>query len=744
MRTWFDEVAELVNVLFLLTHITCGGPARGTEIEATLIQNTSFATRNLYAVGGHGVIVSKYNKTRQNHVFDKLVARCYPPQVFRIVLYYVAVIRPLERYWITELYTRNKGSHYEAHMWVRHDRLMDSKAFTQELRDFTLSALGVPLGLSQWRHVVKSVFRNLLNIKLHEDDSDDHNPLLDTFGHEEGSVGVSHYALDDKDLPFIGTSLFNDILAACRSYHHFFSFSISSSYQKHLKDQVSLEQKMSAALDRLNGVMDNVVTPEAVGDVVGARMRTMFRSDILPTIHHTLNTTFLPLVQRATHRDLALANRSTSAYAESSDIPEIPSFNLPVHPSRLAALRRLFADEKISFRSQEQALAFEAICRRDKHVVAVMRTGGGKSALFMAPPLSEDGVTVVIFPYISLVDDMCRRAEAHSLCFAKFPLASHESLHGLQLLFVSAHLVTDDTFVTLLENLFKLGKLVRVVIDEAHHINVSSDFRLAYRALNRLTALGVQLVFLSATLSHQSVHVLLQTMHIPPQSVHMIRGPTHRGEIRYEVQRIDPMDFSDTLVATIERAMLTWDPCDRGIIYCSHIDDCLNLSKITGYPVYHGELSASEKQKVSASWRSGEKSWVIATKAYGEGVDFPHVRLVIHTPRPTRHPSLLEYIQQSQRAGRDGQFSTALYLFRGNGPLQDVPSPDYAGFSDMRQYLQDEQQCRRLLFGLYADGVTQSCTSIPDSNLCDHCSATLVSCRFIMRLLYFLRFFSDC
>jgi hypothetical protein len=123
------------------------------------IANTDTALRSLYGVSGYLAIINLYSKTRHNTGSDKLLARFPAPEVMRLLLYYLALIRPLEITFAAELYGQQASTDYSTYLWMQRGKLMDSHACTDVLRYFTDLFLHVPLGCADWRQLTKNVFR---------------------------------------------------------------------------------------------------------------------------------------------------------------------------------------------------------------------------------------------------------------------------------------------------------------------------------------------------------------------------------------------------------------------------------------------------------------------------------------------------------------------------------------------------------------------------------------------------------
>ncbi|MFZ4507312.1 MAG: RecQ family ATP-dependent DNA helicase [Fimbriimonas sp.] len=297
--------------------------------------------------------------------------------------------------------------------------------------------------------------------------------------------------------------------------------------------------------------------------------------------------------------------------------------------------------------------------------VVVMPTGGGKSLCFQLPPLVDGGLTVVVSPLISLMKDQVdglkllgypgdalnsnlKASEASSVLNR---LASGD----LKLLYLSPERLFSGGTIALLQN----AGVRRIAIDEAHCISQwGHDFRPEYRQLSRIRHL-----FPSA-----SIHALTATA-----------TPQVREDIQCQLALRNPA----VLVGTFDRPNLTYrvvpkvdaiaqsieairrHPEDASIIYCLSRKDTetmagrLNANGIEA-AVYHAGLSPIERQNTSEGFAQERINVVVATVAFGMGIDRSNVRVVIHESIPT---SIEGYQQETGRAGRDGLPSECLLLY---------------------------------------------------------------------------------
>ena len=151
----------------------------------------------------------------------------------------------------------------------------------------------------------------------------------------------------------------------------------------------------------------------------------------------------------------------------------------------------------------EQGQAIELVCRRHPHILVILRTGGGKSAVYQAPSFAkESGFHVVIIPYIALMDQALSDASVKGIphC-ALSPSTLDVDIFQAKLIFVAIEYIPMERFHEWLSICFRARYLNGIVIDEAHEILLSQDYRNSFYELDYLGDIGCQIILLSATIS---------------------------------------------------------------------------------------------------------------------------------------------------------------------------------------------------------------------------------------------------
>ncbi|WP_129792242.1 DNA helicase RecQ [Sphingosinicella sp. CPCC 101087] len=328
-------------------------------------------------------------------------------------------------------------------------------------------------------------------------------------------------------------------------------------------------------------------------------------------------------------------------------------------PSPLSILRETFGFQ--SFRGvQEQVIGRVMV---GDHTLAVMPTGAGKSLCYQVPALAREGTALVVSPLIALMHDQIRAADAFGIRAAALTSVDNNRAETvdrfkrgeLDLLYVAPERATGESF----RNLLSRSKLALIAIDEAHCVSEwGHDFRPDYRQLRPLLEAfpDVPRLALTATADRRTREDILVQLGIPDDG--LIVAGFDRPNIRYNVR---PRDG----VAAQLKSLLAAQP-GPGIVYVPSRDKAERLAEqlgAGGRPAlpYHAGLDPAVRARNQATFVSSEEMVIVATIAFGMGIDKPDVRFVAHAGIPK---SIEAYYQETGRAGRDGEPAEA-WMFWG-------------------------------------------------------------------------------
>lgn len=300
-----------------------------------------------------------------------------------------------------------------------------------------------------------------------------------------------------------------------------------------------------------------------------------------------------------------------------------------------------------------------------KDTLALMPTGGGKSITFQVPALAHDGICLVITPLIALMKDQVNRLNSLEIK----SIAIHSGMSGEEIdnalenciygdykfLYISPERISTRLFEAKVTRL----NLSLVAIDEAHCISQwGYDFRPSYLKIASLRdhiSEKVPFLALTASATPQVVDDIMKKLAFRGKNV--LKTSFDRKNISYLVRKVE--EKGTYLVKTILRSK------GSGIVYvrsrkrCKEVAELLVANGISA-DFYHAGLSDELRDKKQASWTTGETRVIIATNAFGMGIDKSEVRFVIHWDIPD---SIESYFQESGRAGRDGKQAFAVLLY---------------------------------------------------------------------------------
>ncbi|KAH9849006.1 ATP-dependent DNA helicase [Lenzites betulinus] len=389
-----------------------------------------------------------------------------------------------------------------------------------------------------------------------------------------------------------------------------------------------------------------------------------------------------------------------------------------------------------SFRLCQEGICNASMDGRD--IVGIMPTGGGKSLGYQLPALMVPGCTLVISPLLSLITDQIlhlREADVDAVMLTSATSKEESSLihkrlqsmafgdpnaPDVKLCYVTPEKIAKSkSFVSILEKLYRVNKLARFVIDEAHCISQQGhNFRPDYQRLSTLRQMfpTVPILALSATCPPLVLRDLLKTLQMPApvsataaksKGTVLFSAPLYRKNLHYKVLA-KPAGTQESIRVMCDY-ILENHRGDTGIVYCFSKKDAESVAQemyeqsqhVIRTGVYHADIAAASKEDLHKRWRNGQVTVVCATIAFGLGIDKGDVRFVLH------HTTSLDgFYQESGRAGRDGQDADCILFYRPQDVtrISALTCQNHNGQEKMLAMLKfasDLEECRKIQFAHY-------------------------------------------
>lgn len=339
-----------------------------------------------------------------------------------------------------------------------------------------------------------------------------------------------------------------------------------------------------------------------------------------------------------------------------------------------------------------------------ENVLALLPTGGGKSICFQVPALAQEGICIVISPLIALMQDQVNNLKAKGIkAMALASGISYEDLDkqldnciygNYKFLYLSPERLQQEIVLARIEQM----PVNLIAIDEAHCVSQwGHDFRPSYLNIKVLKSIHPQTnwIALTATATEHVVKDIVRFLELENPSI--IKKSFARKNIAFLVEKFEDKDYAlhQQLVRT-PGSSIVYVRSRRETIRLSQF---LQQQKISA-AAYHGGISSTEKKERLQEWLQNKTRVVVATNAFGMGIDKADVRTVFHYHLPE---SMESYFQEAGRAGRDGAPSKAIILFK-NSDIDRVQEQFIQNLPDVKFVKNIYRKLQRYFSIAYGEG----------------------------------------
>jgi superfamily II DNA/RNA helicase len=690
VAAYMKGVRRFKETLFVLVHLSAGGPARGTEITSIQYENSAEGVghRGIFVEGGLVSFVTTYHKGYDFTKKVKAIHRYVPQEVGELVVYFLGLGRPFVDDLRMMHYSADDRTSFlwepahdapeedseeeddgnnneegqdadgdrdgEEQMPANPDGYWGTDRIRRVLKEQTSRYMAAALGTKAWRHAYPALHRKLAN---------------------DGQ------ARDWLDVLYFNQASDEDDARARQSGHS--AQTEEGNYGRSLTESPFQTMAERAKFRRVSVDWHRIL---------------QFASALEAALCHDYAAVMAHQEQQARERWSALALLDLK-----------PEF------------RRIAGRPDAEYRGRQQD-SLTAIMQHSLRLLVVMATGSGKSMLFMLPAaVSAGGVTIVIAPLNLLQDDLLDRCDRLGIPSARWD--GRRPPYWARIVFTTPEGAATKSFGRFLDGKRMLRQLDRIVIDECHTMLESNDrWRPDVLRLSEMTGKGTQLVYLTATLPPVLQPAFLDVAGLDGRELDIIRDEsTTRPNIVYQVQQYARGELDAVLINLVAAKRAKYGPKAQILVYCPSVGETKRLGKLLQCSAYYRDMATEEdKSRMVRAFTAGAETLCTATTILALGVHAPGVRVVIHV---AMCDLLLSLVQESGRAGREGDESESIVLRACWGQGAERGKALGRRLEQRAKEYLDTTTCRRVVIDRYMDGREDRQHCEAGEARCDLCEA---------------------
>lgn len=787
---------EYMEAMLMVVHLGSGLPARATELASLQRINGPSSKRGMFFYNKLVGFMPSHNKTNSLTQKNRSIARFLPAEATRLFLIDQLVIRPFVIL-ASKLTGLNPNSVYDTHIWVKSGEALSAERIRRIIA-IGFNRYGKISGsvtFAAYRHVAKffaeeSKVEELMKAAgfCEGGDDEEEDEEIDLISAQMGhssATGNLVYGISSDELRearkdklamfFYVSCLWHRILdiiapvlqAAPPSRHFQFvqpeptatptaARTTARPGPTPLRLVMQAPRPQGSPAPSASSLMSEFA-PGTLGTPLSTAVAAspIMAPDVDPFIQAGGVTVPPPAVSAeapagngnvmlgkrtfslAFNRDMADPLRFNSY--ESAEMSDVFAGN---DESELAleSWRRSLKKPDAHWHSSEQQRAAEYMLLGRHDMMVVLPTGFGKTQLALMTILALEPqcpTHVLVAPTRSLIADIEKRAEKADISFC----SNLSRFAGEDLILVTPELLGTRAFIQIVNKLEADGRLGRIFVDEIHVLCSDGVWRLSVLGTYSLTRFNARLILLSGTCSPSMQAFISQRVFVESPKPMIISRPCLRPNISIVVKSQRTLTEMDS---TITHLLKQVPNVGRAIVYCPSIERTEALSKYLtdrGVPnrFYHGDLESKQKDDLMQKWFDKKFECMVATSAFGVGVDAPNVRLIVDAGLPY---TIFDMIQMSGRGGRDGKVADTFILYILDDEIRrrdDMRGAQREQFCQVLDFV-GSNVCRMRQVTRYLEERERCCSDRGIKVACDVCrvaagSTTFISCCFLINLV---------